>query len=152
MSIEDIKTFAGILAEDAPRTYSLRAWVERILAKTTSRAYSLTKRATRTRTLKEKNRGRRKRKKKKKKRKKPDWPGKTFKKKMQPEEAEEEKGNFRGARRENGKETDAILYNDIASRVCEKLDAVYNEKTLTRRPPSLSSASKRSGGSLRTIT
>ena len=35
------------------------------------------------------------------------------------------------------KETDAILYNDIASRVCEKLDAVYNEKNLDKAIPAL---------------
>src|SRR3989304_3074251 len=101
VSIEDVKTFAKILAEDAEDVFA-KGGVERILAKNDVKGILLNEMSYKDLAdLKEKN--------------------ETL-------EALVEKME---------KETDAIFYNDIASRVCENLDGLYAEKNIDRAIPAL---------------
>src|SRR3990170_1234187 len=91
VSIEDVKTFAKILAEDAEDVFA-KGGVERILAKNDVKGILLNEMSYKDLA--------------------------DLKEKME-------------------KETDAIFYNDIASRVCENLDGLYAEKNIDRAIPAL---------------
>lgn len=138
VSIEDVKTFAKILAEDAEDLFA-KGGVERILVKNDVKGILLNEMSYKDLAdLKEKIEEEEKNKEEEKKEETEEQAGENIQEEASPEEAGEEKNETLEALVEKmEKETDAIRYNDTASRVCEKLDAVYNEKNLDKAIPAL---------------
>ncbi|MFZ3072414.1 MAG: HEAT repeat domain-containing protein [Thermodesulfobacteriota bacterium] len=144
VSIEDVKTLAGILAENAEDVFA-KGGVERILAKSGVKGILLNEMSYKDLAeLKEKieEEEKIKEEEKEKEEKSEELAEEDVQEEEEedasPEETEEEKSETLEALvKKLEKETDAIFYNDIASRVCEKLDAVYTEKNFDRAIPGL---------------
>jgi len=139
VSIEDIKTFAKILAEDAEDVFA-KGGVERILAKNDVKGILLNEMSYKDLAdLKEKIEEEEKNKEEEKEEETEELAGENVREEeASPEEAGEEKNETLEALVEKmEKETDAIFYNDIASRVCENLDGLYAEKNIDRAIPAL---------------